>query len=231
MANVRVKNYIRRQFQKMQAKFGCQTIVEKTCANSLRVSFVNEIFPYAKYIFLIRDGRDVVASAMKRWKASLDYKYILKKARYVPLLDTPYYGIQFIMKRLYRIFSTEKRVSSWGPKFEGMAEMLQTRSLAEVCAAQWDRCIQKATKELNTIESNRILLLRYEYFVSHPLEELLRTADFLSITLESDQAERAVISVKNTSVGKWEKKLDKQIIEKIMPYIRFSLLENNYFEP
>ena len=37
-------------------------LVEKTCANSLRVSFVDAIVPEALYLYLVRDGRDVTLS-------------------------------------------------------------------------------------------------------------------------------------------------------------------------
>ena len=40
-------------------------LVEKTCANSLRVPFVEKIVPEAKYIFIVRDG--------EVWTSSGDY--------------------------------------------------------------------------------------------------------------------------------------------------------------
>ena len=65
-------------------------MVEKTCANSLRISFVNEVVPEAKYIFIYRDGIDSTGSAKLRWTAELDIHYILKKVRFVPMMDLPY---------------------------------------------------------------------------------------------------------------------------------------------
>ena len=61
-ATARVKHFIRKKFKQMAQGLNCRILIEKTCANSLRVPFVNEIFPHARFIFLIRDGRDVVAS-------------------------------------------------------------------------------------------------------------------------------------------------------------------------
>ena len=40
----------------------------KTCANSLRPFYVSKIFPTAKFIYIVRDGRRVVMSAEKKWK-------------------------------------------------------------------------------------------------------------------------------------------------------------------
>ena len=89
-ATPQVCKYIRHQFDLLAKKMGTATIVEKTCANALRLGFVDKIFPDAKYIVIQRDGLDVVGSALKRWKAPLDFKYIAKKARYVPKTDLLY---------------------------------------------------------------------------------------------------------------------------------------------
>ena len=91
-ARPRVRRYIRRCFDRLARRRGLAHVVEKTCANSLRVAFVDRVVPDALFVFLVRDGRDVVASARKRWKAPLDLPYLLAKARFVPLTDVPYYG-------------------------------------------------------------------------------------------------------------------------------------------
>ena len=110
-----IKKFIRRAFNRIAQKRGLKYVVEKTCANSLRVSFVERVFPEAKFIFIVRDGRDVVESALKRWVAPLDIPYIIKKARYIPLTDIPYYSIRYLWHRIYRVFSKINRVSFWGP--------------------------------------------------------------------------------------------------------------------
>ena len=38
-------------------------MVEKTCANTLRLPFVDKVLPEARYLHIVRDGVDVVASA------------------------------------------------------------------------------------------------------------------------------------------------------------------------
>ncbi|MFO7608153.1 MAG: sulfotransferase, partial [Candidatus Krumholzibacteriia bacterium] len=43
-------------------------VVEKTVGNTLRVPFVDRVFPDAVYIHLVRDGRDVAASARVQWR-------------------------------------------------------------------------------------------------------------------------------------------------------------------
>jgi ATP-binding cassette subfamily B protein len=71
-------------------------------------------------------------------------KLELKKVRYVPFTDLPYYGVRYFWTRVYRLFSREKRLAFWGPAFEGMDAVLKAHTLNEVCALQWQQCVNKA---------------------------------------------------------------------------------------
>ena len=82
-ANDYVKNYIRRAFNDLSIKYGYDYVVEKTENNTLRINFVNKIFPEAKFIFVVRDGRDTIASMLKRRHQLLDFVFLLKKALHV----------------------------------------------------------------------------------------------------------------------------------------------------
>jgi glycosyltransferase involved in cell wall biosynthesis len=55
-----VKRQIREWFEKQAGDAGI--LVEKSPRNSLRVPYVKEIFPEAKFISIVRDGRDVACS-------------------------------------------------------------------------------------------------------------------------------------------------------------------------
>ncbi len=56
MASNGVKKYIRGHFDRYAQSHNLNILVEKTCANSLRVGFVDEVIPDAKYVFIVRDG-------------------------------------------------------------------------------------------------------------------------------------------------------------------------------
>ena len=49
MASEKVKKYIHNKFDLFAKKENLNFLVEKTCANSLRVPYVNKIIPNAKY--------------------------------------------------------------------------------------------------------------------------------------------------------------------------------------
>lgn len=122
MATKKVKHYIRGHFNKIAQSQKLDMVIEKTCANSLRVNFVDQIFPDAKYIFIVRDGIDVVGSAMQRWKANLDISYVLQKVKYVPIADFPYYGRIYLVNRLFKFF-LKRRGSNYGDLYQ----MIYTR--------------------------------------------------------------------------------------------------------
>jgi len=211
LARPEVVTYIRRQFEKLAKSDNLNYVVEKTCANSLRVEFVDKVLPDAKYIYIVRDGRDVVASAMKRWKAELDPTYILQKVRYVPVSDLPYYGLKYLGNRIYRLFSKESCLAHWGPRLDGMDSILAGHDLAGVCAIQWRECVNHADYAFCQIPSERVHQLSYESFVAHPALELGRLCNFLGISLPEHGLESIVGSISRSSVGKGIDELGEQL--------------------
>ena len=212
--------FIRQSFARIARKQRIKYVVEKTCANSLRVAFIDKVLPSAKFVFIVRDGRDVVASAKKRWEAPLDIPYLMKKARYLPIADVPYYTTRYIWNRIYRLFSVEKRVSFWGPRFEGMEAMLRSRSLEEVCSVQWARCVEKSEHDFKSIDPSRVHRLRYEDFVTNPFEEMKTLAGFFNIRFSDDDIKNMVYGVTSNNVGNWKRDLNQKTLETLIPLIR-----------
>ena len=225
-----VKAYIQRVFVRFAEKHKLAYVVEKTCANSLRVGFVDTILPNAKYIFIVRDGRDVVASALKRWSAPLEVDYILKKARFIPPSDLPYYGTRYLANRVSRLFSPEKRLAFWGPRFAGMQEMLRERSLPEVCAYQWQRCVERAAMDLDAIAPQRVYRLRYEDLVRDPKTEFQRIVSFLEVTAAHQQISQLGNGISASSVGKWRVDLPAATQAAITPIMQPLLARYGYDE-
>jgi hypothetical protein len=227
-ATPRVQAYIRQAFESLARAERARAIVEKTCANSLRVGFVDRIFPKATYIWIVRDGRDAVASAIRRWTAPLDLAYVVRKARYVPFSDLPRYAFSYARNRITRYFSPQRRLSNWGPRFQGMQAMLRERSLAEVCAAQWLRCVASARRDLAAIEPSRVTRVNYEQFVAQPAAELQKVLDRLGIRPSADELRAAVQQVSDGSVGKWRAAFDEYTLARVAPLLDPQLIELGY---
>ncbi len=214
-----VRRYIRAAFRSLADRTGARWIVEKTCANSLRVDFVKSVLPECKFIFLVRDGRAVAASAMKRWQAGLDVRYILRKACAVPLPDVPFYAVRFARHRLYRALSRDRRLPSWGPRFAGIDRCVATRSLAEVCAQQWSECVLKAATAFARFPSSTYCAVRYETLVARPADELARIASYLEIPTCIELLASLGQCVTDKSVAKWRTDSDAEAVASIEPLV------------
>lgn len=184
-AGTTIKKFIKNEFELLSKKFPDSTIVEKTCANSLRVPFLLEIFPHAKFIFLIRNGYDVVASAKLRWTSKIEPKYLVKKIRFVPIADFPYHIVNFLKNRLFQFFSKEKRVAIWGPIYNGMKEDVITKTLDEVCALQWRNTVVKAFEDLNKLAPKDTLFISYECMCANPSKTFSRVFEFLNTKIDN----------------------------------------------
>ena len=199
LARPEVCRYIRQKFHDLSRRTNANFVVEKTCANSLRVDFVNKVVPEARFIFVVRHGIDVVASAVKRWTANIDLPYLARKARYVPVSDLPYYSSRYLLNRIYKIISGRRRLAYWGPKFSGFETYVARHSIEEVCAKQWESCVTKASDSLERIEPDRVLTLRYEDFVADPQIELDRILEFAGIGANAASIDTS--NILTTSVG------------------------------
>ncbi|MEP1207428.1 MAG: sulfotransferase [Rhizobiaceae bacterium] len=173
-----VRNAFLRQWKRSKKP---KYIVEKTCANTLRVGFVHQILPEARFIHIVRNGTDVVPSAKRRWSGELEIKsmpYFLKKARFIPFTDIPYFGYRFIQNRLSILLGKEKRLSTWGPRFDGIESYIGA-NLSDICATQWAACVNKCDAGLDAIDAEQTLRIQYEELTYDPEAVLLLILQFL----------------------------------------------------
>ena len=182
-------DYIRSYFYRLSSDSSSfnssPIIVEKTCANCLRIPFVHKLFPQAYYLYIRRNPVDAIASAMSRWSAPLDIPYILKKLRYVPKRDFLYYGLNYFRNRLHKFFSDDNSLPTWGPVYTGMPFDRSSQSLLYVAAKQWYMCSASAENSLfsdHLINPSQIFSISYEEFVTEPLINLEKLVNFLPIS-------------------------------------------------
>lgn len=214
-ATAAVQAYMQKQFDWVAKRYRAHTVVEKTCANSLRVPFVDRAVPGAKYVYIHRDGIDTTGSAKLRWQAKLDIPYLLEKVRFVPLTDLPYYGTRYLWSHVYRLLSREKRLAFWGPALDDMPELLERYSLNEVCALQWQRCVENAESAFAEMPQDKVIRVRYEDFVREPQEQLSRIVDFLGLEVPADTIREAVSSVSSKSIGKGRASLEEAEVTRL----------------
>ncbi len=228
MATPKVLSYIRDRFEAIRREQDVNIVVEKTCANCLRIPFVDRALPNAKYIYIYRDGIDAAGSIKQRWAAGLDISYLMKKVRFVPISDVPYYGARYLWSRIYRVLSNDKRLAFWGPKFNDMQDMLMSFSLNEVCAIQWQRCVDKAEAGLSLMPANKIAKVRYEDFVNNPAIELKKLLNFLGYEVSEERVSTAVKCVSTKSLGKGREVLGEDEVRRLEALVSASLKRYGY---
>ena len=228
MATKKVKRYIRKQFAAQSIKVNASIIVEKTCASTLRVDFIDEVFPDAKFIHIIRDGRDVAVSANDRWHAKLDIPYLLSKARFVPLTDLPYYASKYLINRVSKLLGVKKRLSTWGPRFSGMDKIFRTKPPCVACVLQWKYCVESAVTALEKINPKRVFTLTYEDFVLNPVPRIQAICNFIGIDEDHKLLRESVSSVRCNSVGRWKTMMEEEEAEMVHREISNLLLKLGY---
>lgn len=175
-------------------------LIDKTPRNALRVSFVDAIFPDARYVHLVRDGRENVNSLINAWR-------------------TPRY-------RTYRLDHSIEGVDPEWWKFVLYPGWREDSSgpLEVVCARQWASSNELALRDLKVV-GERAVRVRYEDLVDSPETEVERVAGFLDVPFDDGLRAKAA-AVRTTPInvvtpperGKWRKENPREI-ESIVPLI------------
>ena len=228
MARPRVASYIRDRFDRIHRRYEAHTVVEKTCATSLRVEFTRAVLPDAKYVFITRDGIDAAASAAEQWHSTFDLRYTAAKARFVPPSDVPYYAARFLASRVRRRQPpSDVGVGTWwGPRPRDYKELMRAHPLDEICAIQWQRCVDASAGGLEGLPPDQTVHVAYEDFVTNPATELSRVTDLLG--LSDVDADKAVRGVSHRSIGKGRRSLDADRLARLEDLVGPSLRRLHY---
>ncbi len=217
-ARPEVRAYVRDRFERLRRRHGGAVVVEKTCATSLRVEFTRQVLPDATYVLITRDGVDAAASAMQRWHAPLDLRYTAAKARIAPPSDLLWHGWQFATTQLRRRGARADpptgsggAVSTWwGPRPHDFRELMENHPLDEICAIQWQRCVEAAWRGTQGLPPNQLVTVRYEDFVADPVSQAVRVIDALGLS-----GTPAVDNVSARSVGKGRERLGPETVARL----------------
>ena len=244
-----VIKYIRLAFEKFSVKSGYRNLVEKTEANSLRIPFVNKVFPQAKFIFVIRDGRDAIASMLNRRNHPLDLTFLIKKAKYVPLSDIPIVFFRYTLNTIRKYIFKSKKNFFLGPIYKGMDKDINNYTEPEIVAIQWAKCIERAYEDLKNINKSRIHVIRYEDLVKAPHKSITDLLNYVGIDTNSKNFNllidkilssnmgketasnemKTVRGISDKSVGRWKSHFDKDTLNSITPLIDNAMKKLNYF--
>lgn len=243
-ATEEAKAFIRRKFQLFSRKSHASLVVDKSPEHCFAIPYVREVFPEAKWIHILRDGRDVILSINKKWKIRqnwvekkdyLKFRRVLK----VSFILQPFWHFRFL-QILYELKSGKsikpsfylnkskwRGYSGWGPRFPGWEQFLRNHSVLEFNAMQWVKCIEYVSRYLKAIPSAQVLEVRYEDLISRPNAYFHKILDFLEMPKPSAFWENLPkLNAKNT--WKWKEEFSRKDLQEIAPFISPHLMELDY---
>lgn len=222
-ATDKVKTYVSRAFNTFRRKCNCQIVVDKTPVNSLRIPFLRQIFPQARFIHMLRDGRDTTLSIHREWRKRENilesHKNFLQGIRVLKefLDEHPSWEYKIaafcfeigsptnILKGRTHMFYRLRRWNGyigWGPQFAGWQSVINQVSTLEFNAMQWAKCVEAVIANSTTLPHDEFLEIRYERLLAQPEETLKQIFDFLRIVYPKDFASR-LPELRDTNTGKW----------------------------
>lgn len=204
---------------------GRRYLLEKTVSNCLRIPYVLKVFPNAKFIHLIRDGRDVVESVQRQWGEVRELSYFFKKLKTFPIKYAASYLLEYGLN--WASFGLGKKGSDdyiWGVKYPGYKDDLEQKSILEVCAYQWRICVENSLAQLASLPQDSVLEVRYEELMLDPQAQLSQIGHFIGV----NKSEFVHNRLNSQNIGKYEKALTQAQMGLINPIIGPLLKELNY---
>ncbi len=172
-------------------------LLEKTSKNSLRVLFLDAVFPDALFVYLHRDPRENISSIMEAWRSG----------GWVMYKNLPGWN------------------GDWSMLLPPGWQNLSGKPLAEIAAFQWQAANTYILDDLKKIASKRWISISYTDLVQDPRSQVRRLCDFAGlsfdhhlagITAKSLPLSRYTLTQPNED--KWRKNADD--IERVLPGLK-----------
>jgi hypothetical protein len=195
-------------------------VLDKTCINVMRIPYLLELFPEAKFVFIQRDGRDNISSMMDGWRIGrTDGRFELSQF-FGPFPDP--------------VAINGGEFTEWAFFLAPGWQQYNQASLEEVCAFQWISANRLALAAKKNVPSKQWIHMKYEDIFKRPVEMFSDAFERLGIPFTAELRERCA-NLQPTSVVKGQPKRQKwrehnpEAIERILPMIRPMMVEMGYY--
>ncbi|HID99227.1 MAG TPA: sulfotransferase [Thiotrichaceae bacterium] len=188
-------------------------LVEKSISNPFRISFIDKVFPDAKYIYIKRDGRANINSLINGWREpNRFFSYKLPVELKIPGYN--YERWKFILPFGWRNYID--------------------KPLEEIVAFQWIAVHNAIEQEfVKPIYNNRLLAIKLEDLSVRPQETLHKISDFIEVPwtryFEDLTTHLPVINSSHSDVNfnRWETE-NKAMIMRIEALIQETMTKMGY---
>ena len=238
------KKKIQQEFRIFSHKSLKPVVLDKLPYHSFNLEIINNIFPNAKWIHILRDGRDVILSINKEWnkRSSIvenrDFKELLSVALKM-LIRQP-----FLRYKLMAILHEVKSTASlnpmmylnksrwggkvgWGPRFRGWKEYYNSHSVLKFNAMQWVKSVEAVRKKWHVIPNNNKIEIKYEELLRFPQKTIEKVLNVLRVEFPSNFI-NGITDIKSDNYGKWKKEFTSQELLEIKPTVTPLLRDLSY---
>ena len=171
-------------------------ILEKTPKNSLRIPFLEQVFPGALYVFLYRDPRESMSSIMEAWRDGAWVTY-----PELPDWQGPW---SFLLPPGWQAY--------------------KGKPLGEIAGLQWSSANTQILHDLQSVDSRRWMGLDYAGFLQDPRLWIRRICAFAGLSFDKGLQMRTAtplplsrLTLTPPAAGKWRK--NEQEIGPQLPHV------------
>ena len=159
----RLKNHNKQSYFNVEPRAQSLRFLEKTPKNALRIPFLKQVFPDAKFIFLYRKPEENINSLLEFWRSS-------RFPAYKNMPGWPH-------KEWYGLLPI-----GW--------EAFANRPLVEITAHQWVIANQTILDDINLLAAEDWCFLSYDELIEQPAITLRRLCDFSGLQWTQAIAQR-----------------------------------------
>jgi hypothetical protein len=185
-ATEKIVNRIRSEMESRTRALGGTCFIEESPHSALRIPFCRAVFPEAKFIHVVRDGRETIPEILGGWVLKPQLKHTiqtrlrsaevrkwLKITKVLPRAKT--WASNWVRHRLGLV----KR--AWGPTVPGQHEFAKSHAVHEIAAYQWVTTLEYALDGLEGLPQNSVLEVRRERILYDKDREFERIARFIGM--------------------------------------------------
>jgi hypothetical protein len=230
-----VKKRIRREFKTFSRRTKKEIVLDKSPSHVFNINIIQAVFPDAKWIHIIRDGRDVTLSIRKEWHRrkemvlKKDFRKLFQVAKKMlerqPFWKYKLMAIHYEIKSNLTVRPTKYLNKSkwngkvgWGPRFDKWQQFLQTHSELEFNAMQWVKSVEAAHRIWSILPEKNKIEIRYEDLLNNTHSTL--SDIFAILNIKPDHNFFAKIPQLNRkNFNKWESGFSDGELKKIKPIL------------
>jgi hypothetical protein len=238
------KKLIQQEYANFARKSHKSIVLDKSHQYVFNIKIVQKIFPKAKWIHILRDGRDVTLSIHKEWikrKNMIQHKDFLKLFRVTwnMLKRQPFWRYR-LMAVIYELRTNSSLRPSrylnkskwngnigWGLRFENWQKYLETHSTLQFNALQWVKSVEAVRQNWSLLQDDSKVEIRYEDLLKAPGETLNNVLEVLGVD-STTEFFNSIPKLEKNNFNKWANAFSEEELNEIKPILSSLISELGY---